>query len=134
MPLTACQREGQPALPPAAHGARGAPHPALQPGEQTPCEAHDARDDEVHRTIDRTANGSDDSPDVVGDPAKAEQVGVKKANMDVATMCALAFLAGAFIALGAVFATTVASGLLIAATETSTPTASIRSMTDCMGM
>ena len=42
--------------------------------------------------------------------AKAEQVGVKKANMDARTMFALAFLAGAFIALGAVFATTVASG------------------------
>lgn len=42
--------------------------------------------------------------------AKAEEVGVAKANMDVATMFALAFLAGAFIALGAVFATTVATG------------------------
>ncbi|HJN10860.1 MAG TPA: formate transporter FocA [Pirellulaceae bacterium] len=41
---------------------------------------------------------------------KAEQVGVKKANMNAMTMFALAFLAGAFIALGAVFATTVTSG------------------------
>jgi formate/nitrite transporter len=42
--------------------------------------------------------------------AKAEQVGVKKADMDFATTFALAFLAGAFIAMGAVFATTVATG------------------------
>ena len=42
--------------------------------------------------------------------AKAEQVGVKKARMDFTTMFALAFLAGAFIALGAALATTVAAG------------------------
>jgi formate transporter len=42
--------------------------------------------------------------------AKAEQLGVKKANMDAAGMFALAVLAGAFIALGAVFATTVTAG------------------------
>ncbi len=42
--------------------------------------------------------------------AKAEELGVKKANMDAITMFALAVLAGAFIALGAVFATTVAAG------------------------
>ncbi len=41
---------------------------------------------------------------------KAEQVGVKKAYMAVERMFALAVLAGAFIALGAVFATTVAAG------------------------
>jgi formate transporter len=41
---------------------------------------------------------------------KAEEVGVKKANMDWLTMFALAVLAGAFIALGAVFATTVTAG------------------------
>ncbi|MDP6447874.1 MAG: formate transporter FocA [Pirellulaceae bacterium] len=41
---------------------------------------------------------------------KAEQVGVKKAGMDFATMFALAVLAGAFIALGAALATTVAAG------------------------
>ncbi|MFK7819283.1 MAG: formate transporter FocA [Planctomycetaceae bacterium] len=38
---------------------------------------------------------------------KAEDVGVRKANMDAATMFALAVLAGAFIALGAVVATIV---------------------------
>ncbi len=41
---------------------------------------------------------------------KAEEVGVKKANMDWLNMFALAVLAGAFIALGAVFATTVTTG------------------------
>src|SRR5713226_5448458 len=42
--------------------------------------------------------------------AKAEEIGVKKAGMDVWRMFVLAVLAGAFIALGAVFATTVAAG------------------------
>ncbi len=41
---------------------------------------------------------------------KAEGVGVKKANLDAASMFALAVLAGAFIALGAVISTTVAAG------------------------
>jgi formate/nitrite transporter len=41
---------------------------------------------------------------------KAEQVGVGKAGMDAATMFALAVLAGAFIAMGAVFATAVTAG------------------------
>jgi formate transporter len=42
--------------------------------------------------------------------AKAEEIGVKKAAMDTGRMFVLAILAGAFIALGAVFATTVAAG------------------------
>src|SRR5213592_3190119 len=42
--------------------------------------------------------------------ARAEEVGVKKANMDTTALFVLAVLAGAFIALGAMFATTVASG------------------------
>ncbi len=42
--------------------------------------------------------------------AKAEEIGVKKAAMDLTTMFVLAVLAGAFIALGAVFSTTVAAG------------------------
>lgn len=42
--------------------------------------------------------------------AKAETIGVKKANLDVASMFVLAVLAGAFIALGAIFATTVTAG------------------------
>jgi formate transporter len=42
--------------------------------------------------------------------AKAEQVGVSKAAMDAATTFALAVLAGAFIAMGAVFATTATAG------------------------
>lgn len=41
---------------------------------------------------------------------KAEDVGVKKAGMNGTKMFVLAVLAGAFIALGAVFATTVAAG------------------------
>ncbi len=41
---------------------------------------------------------------------RAEEVGVRKARMDLGSLCALAFLAGAFIALGAVFATTVSTG------------------------
>jgi formate transporter FocA len=41
--------------------------------------------------------------------AKAEQVGIKKVNMDAERLFMLAVLAGAFIALGAAFATTVAA-------------------------
>ncbi|MCZ7544075.1 MAG: formate transporter FocA [Anaerolineae bacterium] len=41
---------------------------------------------------------------------RMEDVGVKKANMDALTMAVLAVLAGAFIALGAVLATTIATG------------------------
>jgi len=41
---------------------------------------------------------------------RAEQVGVTKAGMDTATTFALSVLAGAFIAMGAVFATTTAAG------------------------
>jgi formate/nitrite transporter len=41
---------------------------------------------------------------------RAEQVGVRKAQMPALTMFVLAILAGAFIALGALFATTVAAG------------------------
>src|SRR5262245_6769057 len=42
--------------------------------------------------------------------AKAEEIGVKKANSDAIRLFVLAVLAGAFIALGAAFATTVAAG------------------------
>ena len=41
---------------------------------------------------------------------KAEQVGVVKADMDGATMFGLSILAGAFIAMGAIFATTTTAG------------------------
>src|SRR5918995_5440614 len=41
---------------------------------------------------------------------KAEQVGVNKANLEAINTFMLAVLAGAFIALGAVFATTVTAG------------------------
>jgi formate/nitrite transporter len=42
--------------------------------------------------------------------AKAEQVGVTKADMDTVTVFALSVLAGAFIAMGAAFATTTTTG------------------------
>lgn len=42
--------------------------------------------------------------------ARAEYVGVRKAEMPTFTMLMLSILAGAFIALGAIFATTVAAG------------------------
>lgn len=42
--------------------------------------------------------------------AKAEDLGVKKANLKTANMFMLAVLAGAFIGIGAIFATTVAAG------------------------
>ena len=42
--------------------------------------------------------------------AKAEQIGIKKARMNIVNTFVLAVLAGAFIALGAVFATTVVAG------------------------
>jgi formate/nitrite transporter len=41
---------------------------------------------------------------------KAEGVGIKKAGLDAASMFVLAILAGAFIAIGALFATTVLAG------------------------
>jgi formate transporter len=45
-----------------------------------------------------------------GMAAKAEDLGVKKANLAPINMFALAVLAGAFIGIGAIFATTVAAG------------------------
>lgn len=42
--------------------------------------------------------------------AKAEDLGVKKANLSAINMFVLAVLAGAFIGIGAIFATTVAAG------------------------
>lgn len=45
-----------------------------------------------------------------GMAVKAEDLGVKKANMSADNMFALAVLAGAFIGIGAIFATTVAAG------------------------
>ncbi len=41
---------------------------------------------------------------------KAEDIGVKKANLDPINMFVLAILAGAFISIGAIFATTVSAG------------------------
>jgi len=42
--------------------------------------------------------------------ARAEDTGVRKAGLDTVTLFALGFLAGAFISLGAIFATTVSAG------------------------
>jgi len=50
--------------------------------------------------------------------AKAEDLGVKKANLNVVNMFTLAILAGAFIALGAIFATTVSAGTMAINTPT----------------
>jgi formate transporter len=44
--------------------------------------------------------------------ARAEQIGVSKANLDFLTTFVLAVLAGAFISLGAIFATTVTAGTI----------------------
>ena len=43
---------------------------------------------------------------------RLEEVGVQKAKLDIWSMLALAILAGAFIATGAIFATTVSTGLV----------------------
>ena len=43
--------------------------------------------------------------------AKAETIGIKKAGMDLLTMFALSILAGAFIAMGAIFSTTSVAGM-----------------------
>jgi formate transporter FocA len=59
------------------------------------------------------SESGDAAPDALLPPAMAErveQVGVRKAEMDLFRLFALAFLAGAFIALGAVFSTTVGTG------------------------
>jgi formate transporter len=45
--------------------------------------------------------------------AKAEEIGVRKANMNWVNMFALSVLAGAFIALGAIFATSVSAGTFV---------------------
>ena len=45
--------------------------------------------------------------------AKAEEIGVRKAHMGGLTLFALSVLAGAFIALGAIFATTVGAGTFV---------------------
>lgn len=52
---------------------------------------------------------------------KAEAIGVKKANLDLISMFALAVLAGAFIALGAIFASTVSSGAFVMAAADGAP-------------
>lgn len=65
---------------------------------------------------------------------KAEEIGVRKAHMGAATVFVLAILAGAFIALGAIFATTVGAGLFVtsgpegAAFTTAAPTGMTRLM------
>jgi formate/nitrite transporter len=45
--------------------------------------------------------------------ARAEQIGIRKAEMPVLTMFTLAILAGAFISLGAIFATTISAGSMV---------------------
>jgi formate transporter len=48
---------------------------------------------------------------------KAEDIGVKKANLNALNMFALAILAGAFIGIGAIFATTVSAGSMAISTS-----------------
>ena len=58
-------------------------------------------------------NGDSLSFDALVPPAmaeKAEQLGIRKANADFWTLSVLGVLAGAFVALGAIFATTVTAG------------------------
>ena len=49
--------------------------------------------------------------------AKAEDIGVKKANLNALNMFVLAILAGAFIGIGAIFATTVSAGSMAISTS-----------------
>jgi formate transporter len=58
--------------------------------------------------------------------ARAEDVGVKKASLDSLTLLVLSVLAGAFIALGAVFATTVSAGSIGILSADGTPVLSAR--------
>jgi formate/nitrite transporter len=58
-------------------------------------------------------NGDALSLDALVPPAmaeKAEQIGIRKANADFLTLSVLGLLAGAFVALGAIFATTITAG------------------------
>jgi formate transporter len=50
--------------------------------------------------------------------AKAEDIGIKKASLNALSMFALAILAGAFIGIGAIFATTVSAGSMAISTST----------------
>jgi formate/nitrite transporter FocA (FNT family) len=58
---------------------------------------------------------------------KAEQVGVVKAGMSTANTFALSVLAAAFIALGAIFATTVTAGTADVPFRSSASSAGLRS-------
>ena len=53
--------------------------------------------------------------------ARAAEAGVTKASTDPLTVLVLAILAGAFIAFGAVFATTVSAGSIAVAAADGTP-------------
>jgi formate transporter len=67
---------------------------------------------ELRKKIEMTAQPSHDLDALL--PAemavKAEQIGIKKANMSRVAMFVLAILAGAFISMGAIFATTAVAG------------------------
>lgn len=67
----------------------------------------------IPREVRPTSGGEPYSVDALLPPAmavRAEQIGVKKASLDAVSLFVLAVLAGAFISLGAIFATTVAAG------------------------
>ena len=56
--------------------------------------------------------------------ARAEESGVKKAAMDPLTVLILSVLAGAFVAFGAIFATTVSAGSILVTAADGAPAAS----------
>src|SRR5262247_1935085 len=53
--------------------------------------------------------------------ARAEEIGIKKAKTDPLTVLVLSVLAGAFIAFGAIFATTVSAGSITVAAADGAP-------------
>jgi formate transporter len=73
----------------------------------TAIETRDGREAESPSLFTPTGLDALAPPDVA---RKAESIGIAKAAMPVSTVFVLAVLAGAFIALGAIFATTVAAG------------------------
>jgi formate/nitrite transporter len=84
---------------------------------------HDHPQYDIAREVDRDARAGEEKRVTTETPLpgfdallppemakRAEEIGVKKASMDAVTLLALAVLAGAFIALGGVFATVALAG------------------------
>src|SRR6187549_1373258 len=83
----------------------GAGRPA--PSGTTALHGGRAEGDTSGMTMERPAFDSLLPAEMAG---RAEDVGVRKTRLDTIGLFALAFLAGAFISLGAIFATTVGTG------------------------